>query len=145
MASSPEMSVKKSINIFRVFIFRKCSQNLVLRTRLVCLTYYIPQLFSLQVRTYIISSDFQSKSELYTTRNCLLLTVEIIVVLQFRYMQQLQILALQLDIEGYMPLLLYGIVFLRRIGDFNGESLILNRLRKLLLFEAPCKLMDDAE
>ena len=34
----------------------------------------------------------------------------------------MQILALHLEIEGYIPLLLYGIVFIRRIGDFNGES-----------------------
>ena len=73
------------------------------------------------------------------------MTVEIIVVLQFRYLQEMQLLALHLEIEGYIPLLLYGIVFLRRIGDFNGESLILSRLRKKLLLEAPCKLMDGAE
>ena len=75
------------------------------------------------------------------------MTVEIIVVLQFKYLQQMQLLALHLEIEGYIPLLLYGIVFLRRIGDFNVDSLILilSRLRKILLLEAPCKLTDDAE
>ena len=112
---------------------------------MVCPTYCIPQPSSLQVRTYIISSDFQSKSELYTTGYCLLLTIEIIVVLQFRYLQQMQLLALHLEIGGYIPLLLYGIVFLRRIGDLNVDSLILSRLRKILLLEAPCKLTDDAE
>ena len=80
-----------------------------------------------------------------TTENCLLLTVEIIVVLPFRYLQQTQLLALHLGMEGYIPLLLYGLLYFRRIGDFNGESLILSRLRKILLLEAPRRLMDDTE
>ena len=42
-----------------------------LRAHLVCPTYCISQLPSLQVRTYIISSDFQSKSEFFTAENCL--------------------------------------------------------------------------
>ena len=57
----------------------------------------------------------------------------------------MQLLTLHLEIDGYIPLLLYGFLYFQRIGDFTGESLILRRLRKILLFEAPCKLMDDAE
>ena len=57
----------------------------------------------------------------------------------------MQLLALHLEMDGYIPLLLYGFLYFRRKGDFIGESLILRRLRKILLFEAPCKLLDDAE
>ena len=70
MTSSPEVLRKKRIKFLYFFlILNKCSLNLVLRARLVCPTYYIPQPPSLQVRTYITSSDFQSKSELFTTEN----------------------------------------------------------------------------
>ena len=93
MISSPEMLIKKSINILRFFflILNKCSLNLVLRARLVCPTYCIPQPPSLQVRTYSTSSDFQSKSELFTTGNCLWLTEEIIVDRQIKWLQQIQL------------------------------------------------------
>ena len=60
-----------------------------LKPSLVCPAYCIRQPFSLQVRTYITSFDFQSKSELLITENRPLLTEEIIVVLQFRYLQQM--------------------------------------------------------
>ena len=100
---------------------------------------------SLHFKTYITSFDVQSKSELLTTENCLLFTVEIIVVLQFRYLQQMQLLPLHLEMEGCIPLLLYGLLYFRRIVDFSDESLILRRLRKILLLEAPCKLMDATE
>ena len=55
----------------------------------------------------------------------------------------MQLLALHLD--GYIPLLLYGFLYFQRIGNFIGESLILRRLRKILLIEVRCKLIDDAE
>ena len=84
------------------FILSKCSLNLVLRARLVCPTYCIPQPPPLQVRTYITSSDFQSKSELFTTENCLWLTEEIIVDQQIKWLQQVQLLALHLEILGYI-------------------------------------------
>ena len=105
MTSSPEMFIKKSINFLSVFYFLKCSPNLVLRDRLVCPTYCIPPPFSLHVRTYITSFEIQSKSESLTTENCLLLTFEIIVLLQLRYLQQMQLLALLLEMDGYIPLL----------------------------------------
>ena len=57
----------------------------------------------------------------------------------------MQLLALHLEMDGYIPLLLYGFLYFRWIGDFIGESLILRWLRKILLFEAPSKLMADAE
>ena len=131
MTSSPEMLIKKRINFFFFFFFfaflilNKCSLNLVLRARLVCPTYCIPQPPSLQVRTYITSSDFQSKSELFTTANCLWLTEEIIVDWQIKWMQQMQLLALHLEILGYILFLLYGFLYFRSIGDLIGESLIL--------------------
>ena len=96
MTSSPEMFIKKSINFLSAFHFPKMFTNLVLRDRLVCPTYCIPQPFSLHVRTYITSFEFQSKSESLTTENCLLLTFEIIVLLQLRYLQQMQLFGIAL-------------------------------------------------
>ena len=81
-----------------------------------------------------------------TTENYLLLTVEIIVILQFSYLQQMQLLALHLEMEGYIPLFLYRLLYFRRKGDFScSESLILSRLRKTLFLKAPCRLMDATE
>ena len=76
MTIYPEMLIKKRINFLCFFSLNKCSLNLVLRARLVCPTYCIPQPSSLQVRTFTTISDFQSKSELFTTENCLRLTKE---------------------------------------------------------------------
>ena len=44
----------------------------------------------------------------------------------------MQFLALYLEMDGYIPLLLYEFLYFRRIGDFIGESLILRRLLKIL-------------
>ena len=109
-------------------ILKKCSLNLVLRARLVCQTCCIPQPPSLQVRTYITSSNFQSKSELFTTENCLWLTEEIIADWQIKCLQQMQLLALHLEILGYILFLLYGFSYFRNVGDLIGESLILRWL-----------------
>ena len=83
-------------------------------------------------------------SELLTTENCLPLTVETIVDLQFKCLQQMQLLTLHLEIDGYISGLLYGFLYFSRIGDLIGESLTLRWLRKILL-DAPCKWKDDAE
>ena len=50
-----EMLIKKRINFLCFFDFKQMFLNLVLRARLVCPTYCIPQPPSLQVRTYITS------------------------------------------------------------------------------------------
>ena len=49
---------KETVSILLAFLILS-----KLRARLVCQTYCIPQPPSLQMRTYITSSDFQSKSE----------------------------------------------------------------------------------
>ena len=67
----------------------------------------------------------QSMSELLTTENCLPLTVETIVDLQFKCLQQMQLLTLHLEIDGYISGLLYGFLYFSRIGDLIGESLTL--------------------
>ena len=84
---------------------------------------------------FILTKPYTVKQTLV---RLLLLTVEIhvIVVLQFRYLQQMQLVALYLEMERYISLHLYGLLYFRRIGDFIGESLILSRLRKILLLEA---------
>ena len=59
-----------------------------------------------------MSSEFQSSSELLITENGLPLTEEVTVDLVLKCMQHLHILALQLEILGYIPHLLNGLVYL---------------------------------
>ena len=81
------------------------------------------------MRTYIKSSEFQSRSELLIIENCLPLTDEVTVDLVLnKCLQHLHLLALHLEILGYIPHLLNGLVYLRRIGYFKGDSLILRLL-----------------
>ena len=67
----------------------------------------MPQSFSSQDKPYITSVDLQSRSELVITENCQPLTLDLIVDLQHKCLQQLHLLALHLEIEGYTTLLLY--------------------------------------
>ena len=53
---------------------------------------------------------------------------------------QMQLLALHLEMLGYILFLLYGFLYVRSIGDLIGESLILRRL-----LEALYKFIDDIE
>ena len=55
---------------------------------------------------------FQSSSELLITENCLPLTDEVTVVLVLKCLQLSHLLALHLDILGYIPQLLNGLVYL---------------------------------
>ena len=59
----------------------------------------MPQSFSSQDKTQRISVDFQSRSELVITEKCLPLTLDLIVDLQHKCLQQLHLLALHLVIE----------------------------------------------
>ena len=59
--------------------------------------------------------------------------------------QHLHLLALPLEILGYIPLLLNGLVYFRRVGDFRGESLILRLFLDILVLPAPLKLTEAAE
>ena len=93
-----------------------------LKARPVCPTYCILQFSTFHVRTYIKSS------ELLVIENCLPLTDEVTVDLVLKCLQHLHLLALHLEILGYIPHLLNGFVYLRRIGDFKGDSLILRLL-----------------
>ena len=80
------------------------------------------------MRTYIKSSEFQSRSELLIIENCLPLTDEVTVDLVLKCLPHLHLLALHLEILGYIPHLLNELVYLQRIGDFKGDSLILRLL-----------------
>ena len=64
------------------------------------------------MRTYIKSSEFQSRSELLIIENCLPLTDEVTVDLVLKCLQHLHLLALHLEILGYIPHLLNGLVYL---------------------------------
>ena len=55
----------------------------------------------------------------------------------------MQLLTLQVEIEGYRLRLLSGFLYLRMIGDLTGESIILKLLRKILQLEAPFSNMFD--
>ena len=50
------------------------------------------------------------------------LTDEVTVDLVLKCLQHLHLLALHLEILGYIPHLLNGLVYLRRIGDFKGDK-----------------------
>ena len=80
------------------------------------------------MRTQIRSSEFQSSSELLITENCLPLTDKVTVDLVLKCLQHLHLLALHLEILGYIPHLLNGLEYFRRMGDFRGDSLILRLL-----------------
>ena len=67
--------------------------------------------------------EFQCMSELFITENFLPLTDEVTEDLLLKCLQHLHLLALHLEILGYIPHLLNGLVYLRRICDFRGDSL----------------------
>ena len=67
---------------------------------------------------------FQSISELVTTENFLPFTNEVTVDLVHKCLHQLHLLALHLEILGYMPGLLNGLEYLPRTGDFRGDNFI---------------------
>ena len=81
----------------------------------------MPQSFSSQDKTQITSVDLQLRSELVITENCLPLTLDLIVDLQHKCLQQLHLLALHLKIEGYTTLLLYLLLEFLSTGDLRGE------------------------
>ena len=79
--------------------------------------------------TYIKSVDFQVKSDMFTTEKRLPFTDEETVDAVHKREQHLH---LEIRVLGYIPLLLNGLVYFRRIGDFREENLILR------LFLAAC-------
>ena len=74
-----------------------------------------------KTKTYIRLSDFQSKSELLMTEKVLPFTDEVIVVLVHKCLQQLQFLALYIEMIGYTLGLLKGFGYLCRTVDLIGE------------------------
>ena len=68
-------------------------------------------------------SNFQSKLEYLMTDKILLFTDEVIFVLVHKCSQQLQLLALHLEILGYILCLLKGYGYLRKFGDLIGDNL----------------------
>ena len=125
MSTITRAGVYRKVSLFLGFlILRSCSPDCFCKVQQVCPTYYILQLFVFQVRTYTRSIDFQSKSETLTTENVLPFTDEVIVVLAHKWLQQLDFFALHLEILGYSPGLLSGLIYLRRIDDFSEDNLI---------------------
>ena len=113
--------------------------------QLVCPTYCILQFAACQVITFIKSVDFQVKTDMFTTEKRVPFTDEETVDAVHKWEQNLHLLALLLEILGYIPLLLNGLVYFRRIGDFRGESLILRLFLNILVLPAPLKLTEAAE
>ena len=93
----------------------------------------------------MISVDLQSRSELVITENCLPLTLDLIVDLQHKCFQQLHLLALHLEIEGYTTLLLYLLLEFLSTGYLRGERRIFKWFLKRAESETPCKLILMAE
>ena len=87
------------------------------------------------------SVDFQSRSELVITENCLPLTLDLIVDLQHKCLQQLHLLALHLEIEGYTTLLLYLLLEFLSTGDLRGERRTFKWFLKRAESDTPCKLI----
>ena len=107
----------------------------------------MPQSFSSQDKTKITSVDLQSRSEseLVITENCLPLTLDLIVDLQHKCLQQLHLLTLHLEIEGYTTLLLYLLQEFLSTGDLRGERRTYKWFLKRAESETPCKLILVAE
>ena len=60
-------------------------------------------------------------------------------------LQHLHCLALHFEMLGYIPRLLNGLIYLRKMDDFRGDNLTQRLLRKTLVLAAPLRLIDDAE
>ena len=58
-----------------------------------------------------MSSEFQISSELLITENCLPFTDEVTVDLVLKCLQHLHLLALHLEILGYIPYVLNGLEY----------------------------------
>ena len=112
-----EMPIQESI-IF--FVFRLICSTIgvaqsVFIAQPVCPKYGTLQYSTFHVRTLIRSSEFQSKYELLITENCLPIAGEVTVDLVLKCLQHLHLLALHLEILGYIQHLLNGLVCFRRI------------------------------
>ena len=103
------------------------------------------QFLVFQVKTWIKSTDFQSKSELLTTENFLPFTDEVTVELVHKCIQQLHLLALHFEILGYIPGLLNGLEYLRRTGDLSGDNITRRLLWNILVLAKPWRLTEDAD
>ena len=57
----------------------------------------------------------------------------------------MQLLALHLEMLGYILGLLKGFKYLRKTVDLIGDNLTLRLLRRTLVLDAPCKSTEDAE
>ena len=66
-------------------------------------------------------------------------------MLVHKYLQQLQLLALHLDMLGYILGLLKGLGYLRKTGNLIGDNLTHRLLQKILELDVPRKLTDDIE
>ena len=80
------------------------------------------QSFSSHDKTQITLVDLQSRSELVITENCLHVPFTLIVDLQHKCLQQLPLLALHLEIDGYTTLLYLFEEFLST-GDLSGKNM----------------------
>ena len=131
------MLIKKSIDLYRFF------NSLIVLTK--SSFQLMTSLSSILHITVIIFSDFQSKLELLIPEKVLPFTDEVIVFLVHKCSQQLQLLALNLEILRYILGLLKGFGYLRKTGDLIGDNLTRRLLQKLLVLYAPCRSTDDTE
>ena len=79
------------------------------------------------------------------TEKVLPFTDEVIVVIVHKCLQQLQLLALHLEMLGYILCLLKRFGYWRKTGDLIGDNLTRRLLRRILVLDAPCRSTEDAE
>ena len=79
------------------------------------------------------------------TEKVLTFTDEVIVVLVHKCTQQLQLLALHLEMLEYILGLLKVFGYLRKTGDLIEDYLSRKLLRRILVLVAPCRSTKDAE
>ena len=98
------------------------------------------QSFYSQDKTKITSVDLQSKSELVITENCLPLRLDLS-NLQHECLQQLHLLALHLEKEGYTTILIYLLLEFLSTGDLRRVRRTFKWFLKRAESETPCKFI----
>ena len=106
------MLIRKNINLFRLFYFTilLTKSSFQLTTSLSNILHFLV----FQVKTNIRFSDFQSKLELLITEKALPFRDEVLVGFIHKCSQQSELLALHLEMLGYILCHLKGFGYLRK-------------------------------
>ena len=126
------MPIKELVKSFMLFhsTIVLTKSNFKSKISLSTILHFSISLISFQYIYYIKLENFQSKSVLLITENCLPLTDKVTVEVLHKCLQHLHLLALQFEMLGYIPPLLNGLIYLRKMGDSRGDNLTLRLLQK---------------